>query len=165
MLQETINRILSIAVIHEFLAHQDASNIDMQDVAQRIISEVGRSIVDPEKRIRFSLESGSVFLPAQQATSCALVINELLHNAVEHGFASINDGNVLVRLALRGDQVVVEVCDDGDALPPGFDPRSAGSLGLHIVQTLVQEDLKGHFSLVDGDGGGAKAIVSFPSVE
>jgi two-component sensor histidine kinase len=165
MLQETINRILSIAVIHEFLAHQDASKIEMQEVAQRIISEVSRGIVDPEKRIRFSLDSDSVFLPTQQATSCALVINELLHNAVEHGFASANEGSVHVRLSLAEDRVVVEVADDGEALPPGFDPRNAGSLGLHIVQTLVHEDLKGTFALVDGDGGGAKAIVSFPRME
>jgi len=165
MLQETINRILSIAVIHEFLAHQDASKIEMQEVAQRIISEVSRGIVDPEKRIRFSLDSDSVFLPTQQATSCALVINELLHNAVEHGFASANEGSVHVRLSLADDRVVVEVADDGEALPPGFDPRNAGSLGLHIVQTLVHEDLKGTFALVDGDGGGAKAIVSFPRME
>lgn len=167
MLQETINRILSIAVIHEFLAHQDASNIDMREVAQRIIAEVSRGIVDPEKRIRFSLESTgtpNVYLPTQQATSCALIINELLHNAVEHGFSSATEGSVQVRLVLRGDRVVVEVCDDGETLPPGFDPRSAGSLGLQIVQTLVQEDLKGTFALVNGDDRGAKATVSFPSV-
>lgn len=165
MLQETINRILSIAVIHEFLAHQDASNIDMQEVAQRIISEVSRSIVDPEKRIHFSFDSAAVRLPTQQATSCALVINELLHNAVEHGFASINEGSVHVRLSLADDRVVVEVLDDGEALPPGFDPRQGESLGLHIVQTLVHEDLKGIFSLVNGETGGARAVVSFPRVE
>ena len=168
MLQETINRILSIAVIHEFLAHQDASDIDMHEVAQRIISEVSRGIVDPEKRIRFVLDStglASVFLPTQQATSCALVINELLHNAVEHGFASATEGNVQVSLGRNGDRVIVEVCDDGEPLPTGFDPRNGGSLGLHIVQTLVQEDLKGTFALVNGEGAGVKAVVSFPSVE
>ncbi len=168
MLQETINRILSIAVIHEFLAHQDASNIDMHEVSQRIISEVSRGIVDPEKRIRFVLDSTGptdVLLPTQQATSCALVINELLHNAVEHGFASVSDGCVQVSLGRNGDCVALEVCDDGEPLPPGFDPRQSNSLGLHIVRTLVQEDLKGTFALVNGDGSGVRAVVSFPSVE
>lgn len=165
MLQETINRILSIAIIHEFLAHQDASTIDMQEVAQRIISEVTRSIVDPEKRIRVELESSSVYLPTQQATSCALVINELLHNTVEHGFASVCEGTVTVRLATVDDRVILEVSDDGEGLPTGFDARNAGSLGLHIVRTLVQEDLKGTFTLANGEGGGARAVVSFPKVE
>lgn len=167
MLQETIDRILSIAVVHEFLAHQDASDIDMQDVAQRIISEVSRGIVDPEKRIRFSLESSGpsgVFLPTQQATSCALVINELLHNAVEHGFATATEGTVRVSLTLDDERIVVEVRDDGEALPAGFDPRTSSSLGLQIVRTLVQEDLNGTFALVNDDPFGAKAIVSFPRV-
>ncbi|MGH2460284.1 MAG: sensor histidine kinase [Chloroflexota bacterium] len=168
MLQETINRILSIAVIHEFLAHQDANNIDMRDVAQRIISEVSRGIVDPEKRIRFVLDATDptmVLLPTQQATSCALVINELLHNAVEHGFASAAEGSVQISLGRDGNRVIVEVRDDGEPLPPGFDPRNGNSLGLHIVQTLVQEDLKGTFALVNSEQSGVKAVVSFPAVE
>lgn len=163
MLQESINRILSIAVIHEFLAHQESSQIDMQEVAQRIISEVTRSIVDPEKRIRFSLESSGVYLPTQQATSCSLVINELLHNTVEHGFATMSEGTVQVSLMAEDSRIVLEVSDDGDGLPPGFSLHG-GSLGLQIVQTLVKEDLKGTFALVNGNGRGARATVSFPRV-
>ena len=162
MLQETINRILSIAVIHEFLAYQESPNIDMQEVAQRIIAEVSRSIVDPEKRIRFSLDASSVYLPAQQATSCALVINELLHNAVEHAFSRMSEGTVVVRLGQHDGRVILEVQDDGEGLPSGFDSRAAGSLGLHIVRTLVQEDLKGTFALENAEVRGTRAVVSFP---
>ncbi len=162
MLKETISRILSIAVIHEFLAHQESSNIDMQEVAQRIISEATRSFVDPEKRIHFVLEASSVFLPTQQATSCSLIINELLQNTVEHGFANASEGTVRVRLSTHGEHVVLEVSDDGAGLPPGFDPLQSGSLGLQIVQTLVKEDLKGTFHIVGGDGRGARAVVAFP---
>jgi len=164
MLQETINRILSIAVVHEFLAHQESSDVDMREVAQQIMSEVTRSVLDPEKRIHFSLEAVHVSLPTQHATSFALVINELLHNAVEHAFATMNEGNVHVQLAVQGDQVVLEVTDDGEGLPRDFDPRRDGSLGLQIVQTLVREDLKGTFLLVRAGEHGAKGIVSFPRV-
>ena len=162
MLKETISRILSIAVIHEFLAHQESSNIDMQEVAQRIIAEATRSIVDPEKRIHFVLEASSVFLPTQQATSCSLIINELLQNTVEHGFADASEGTVRVRLSTNGERVVLEVSDDGAGLPPGFDPHHGGSLGLQIVQTLVKDDLKGTFQMLSGDDRGARAVVSFP---
>lgn len=162
MLQETINRILSIALVHDHLAHQESSAVDMAEVAQQIVTEVTRSVLDPEKRISFKLEAESIQLPTEQATSCALVLNEILHNAVEHGFAQRNEGNVRARLSVAADRVVVEVVDDGEGLPPGFKLGGNGSLGLQIVQTLAREDLKGTFQLVNAGEHGARAVVSFP---
>jgi two-component sensor histidine kinase len=162
MLQETINRILSIAIVHEFLAHQESADVDMREIAHQIVSEVTRSILDPEKHVHVVLEANRVTLPTQQATSCALVINELLHNAVEHGFATINEGTVSLRLSVEGNRVVVVVTDDGEGLPPSFDLRTDQSLGLQIVQTLVREDLKGTFQLANHGPHGAQGIVSFP---
>ncbi len=162
MLQETINRILSIAVVHEFLAHQDSSDVDMREVAQQIIQEVTRSIIDSEKRIRFHLDAADVCLPTQQATSCALVLNELLHNTIEHGFARVNEGNVYVRLSTVDDRIVLEVTDEGEGLSPDFDLRRGRNLGLQIVSTLAREDLKGTFQLVNVEPRGARGIVSFP---
>lgn len=164
MLQETINRILSIAIVHDHLAHQESSNVDMREVAQQIVGEVTRGILDPEKRVSFKLEAEPIQLPTQQATSCALVLNELLHNAVEHGFAQGNEGNVRARLTVVADRVVLEVVDDGAGLPPNFRVGADGSLGLQIVQTLVREDLKGTFQLVNAGERGARAVVSFPLV-
>lgn len=164
MLQETINRILSIAIIHEFLAHQASNDVNMREIAQQIVSEVTRSILDPEKRVHFTLEAADVYLPTQQATSCALVLNELLHNTVEHGFAQANEGSVEIRLHLAGERIILDVIDDGLGLPTSFNLRSTDSLGLQIVQTLVREDLKGTFQLVSADRRGARAIVSFPIV-
>jgi two-component sensor histidine kinase len=163
MLQETINRILSIAVVHEFLAHQDATDVDMREVAQQIVGEVVRGILDPEKHVHFSLDAASVFLPTQQATSCALVLNELLHNTVEHGFAQRNEGHVQVRLDVVDGRVRLDVIDDGEGLAPGFDLRNGRNLGLQIVQTLVRDDLKGTFQLCNNPDRGARATVSFPS--
>lgn len=162
MLQETINRILSIALVHDHLAHQESSDVDMAEVAQQIVAEVTRGILDPEKRITFKLETEPIQLPTQQATSCALVLNELLHNAVEHGFAQRNEGSVLARLSVDADRVVVEVVDDGEGLPSSFRIGADGSLGLQIVQTLAREDLKGTFQLLNAGERGARAVVSFP---
>ncbi|HEX2988696.1 MAG TPA: ATP-binding protein, partial [Chloroflexota bacterium] len=97
----------------------------------------------------------------QQATSCALVINELLQNAVEHGFEVKNEGTIRVQLQKDDDECRIEVIDTGQGLPPGFDMEKDGSLGLQIVQTLVREDLNGRFEMVDD--GGVHALVAFPS--
>ncbi len=164
MLKQSINRILSIALVHEFLSKEEsaeeASFISMRDVTQRILSEVTQGILDPVKNIRISLEGDDFLLPPQQATSCALVINELLQNAVEHGFETKNEGTIQVTLQDQNDQLVIQVEDTGQGLPPDFDIERDGSLGLQIVQTLVREDLKGRFALVNT--GGVHARVSFP---
>jgi two-component sensor histidine kinase len=164
MLEETINRILSIAVVHEFLARQESGEVNLGDVARQIISEVSRSILDPERHIRFVLDASDIYLPTQQATSVALVLNELLHNAVEHAFATTGDGTVNVHVRTSNAQIVLEIADDGGGLPASFSLPDDGSLGLQIVQTLVREDLKGTFHLMSAGESGARGIVSFPRV-
>jgi two-component sensor histidine kinase/PAS domain-containing protein len=159
-LEEGINRILSVAVIHEFLSHQESRVINIRDVSQRIINQMRQGVMDPRKHIRLELEGPNVYLPARQATACALVINELLQNAVEHGYEPKTGGTISVILEDAGDQVSVTINDDGRGLPAEFNLEEADSLGLQIVQTLVSGDLRGHFEL--RDGGGVSAIVTFP---
>ena len=160
-LQEGINRVLSVAVIHEFLAHQDARVISIRDVSQRIISQVQESVLDQEGGIRLHLQGPNIYLPTQPATVCALVINELLQNALEHGYERQEVGTVTVCLRDDGEQITISVDDDGVGLPEEFDLSQTSSLGLQIVQTLAQGDLKGSFELRSRDKG-VSAIVTFP---
>ncbi|MGQ9586250.1 MAG: sensor histidine kinase [Anaerolineae bacterium] len=161
-LTEAVNRILTVAVVHEFLAHQEAGTINMKEVTQRIIHQAREVVLEPGQAIRFRLEGEDVYLPTQQATSCSLVINELLQNALEHAFDGGRPGNVVVRLEEHGDLISVTVEDDGRGLPSGFELDRTESLGLHIVETLVQEDLKGTFEIRRRSEGGAVAIATFP---
>lgn len=162
MLKESINRIMSIAVIHEFLALDGSSIVNLRDVAQRIVAEVARSVTDPDKRIRFSLESDDIFLPTQQASSCALIINELLQNAFEHGYEGRSEGQVQVYLRQVDDHNQIEVVDDGHGIRPESGSGQEASLGLQIVRALVRDDLHGQFELRNREGKGARALVNFP---
>ncbi len=168
-LSETVNRILSVAVVHEFLSHDSASVINLREVAQRIIDQMVQSVMDPRKSIQFSLTGPTVFLTSQQATACALVINELLLNAVEHGYEHREAGLVTIELVNDDEMVSIIVGDDGTCLPAGFDLQADGGLGLRIVQTLVEGDLKGTFALLSegatvGGCGGVKAVARFPKI-
>jgi two-component sensor histidine kinase len=159
-LDDSVARILSVAVVHEFFAQQEARVINIKDVSQRIVNHTRQGILQPDKRIRLTLSGPSIYLPAQQATTCALVVNELLQNAVEHGYERKPGGTISVNLQDDGDSVVIAVADDGQGLPDDFSLEQADSLGLQIVRTLVQDDLKGQFEL--REGGGVSAIVTFP---
>jgi two-component sensor histidine kinase len=160
-LQEGVNRILSVAVIHEFLAHQAARVINIRDVGQRIIEQVREGVLDHEAGIRLELRGPNIYLATQPATVCALVINELLLNALEHGYERQVGGTVTVNLQDDGEAITISVDDDGKGLPEDFDLSRTNSLGLQIVQTLAENDLKGSFELHSRDKG-VSAVVQFP---
>jgi two-component sensor histidine kinase len=158
--EEAISRIVSVAVIHEFLSNQDSTIINIRDVSNRILNLTRQELVSPDRNIRFELEGPPIYLPARQATACALVINELLQNALEHGFEEQSVGYVRLTLQDEGDRVVVRIRDDGSGLPDDFSIDKSPNLGLQIVRTLVKEDLKGTIEMRNGDG--AEAIITFP---
>jgi len=160
-LQEGINRILSVAVIHEFLAHQEARVINIRDVSQRIIKQIQEGVLGTDRHIRLDLKGPNIYLPTQSATVCALVVNELLLNALEHGYVRQEVGTVTVNLSDDGERVVIAVDDDGVGLPEQFDLNQTDSLGLQIVRTLAEGDLKGNFAL-HGRDKGVSAVVTFP---
>jgi two-component system, sensor histidine kinase PdtaS len=162
-INEAISRILSVAVIHEFLSRDERQSINIRDVSQRIITQNRQVAATPGTQIGFSLDGPNIYLPSQQATACALVVNELIQNAMEHGFEVVKQGAIRLSLVDDGDHVHLEVWDDGDELPADFDLASTPSLGLQIVRTLVQDDLHGELTLTNRDGG-VSATISFPKL-
>ena len=89
-------------------------------------------------------------LPGDLATPLAVVLNELMQNAVDHAFKGADHrvvGDVCVRLARDDGTVIVDVIDDGVGLPPAFSVEESGGLGLSIVQTLVTTELGGTMEL------------------
>ncbi len=160
-ISEAMSRILSVAVIHEFLSHDERQAINIRDVCQRIVNQSRQVAVAPGARVTFSVDGPAIYLPSQQATSCALVVNELIQNAVEHGFEKKRQGHIHIRLADLGDQVSVEIRDNGDPLPADFDLDRPSSLGLQIVRTLVENDLRGRLR-IENDGDEVTAVALFP---
>ncbi len=161
-LNEAIARILSVAVIHEFLSLDESQSINVRDVCQRIVAQA-RQVMMPGQQIIFSVDGPVVYLPSQQATACALVINELIQNALEHGYEDRKTGHVQIGLVDLGDKVRLEICDDGSPLPDDFDLANPTSLGLQIVRSLVHGDLHGALRLENQERG-VVATVIFPKV-
>jgi len=160
-LSEAISRILSVAVIHEFLSLDETQSINVRDVCQRIVTQT-RQALAPGQLVEFSVEGPAIYLPSQQATATALVINELVQNALEHGYEHQAHGQVKLVLTDGGDSVKLEICDDGEPLSADFDFSNTASLGLQIVRSLVQADLRGEITLENQPERGVVATVVFP---
>jgi two-component system, sensor histidine kinase PdtaS len=91
-----------------------------------------------------------------------LVINELVQNALEHGYEHQQHGQIKLVLTDGGDSVKLEVCDDGEPLSTEFDFNNTTSLGLQIVRSLVQADLRGEITLSNEPQRGVVATVVYP---
>ena len=91
----------------------------------------------------------------------ALVVNELVANAVFHGFRDRVHGRIEIRTARRGPFARLEVENDGERVPDDFDPNQSRGLGMRIVQRLVSSDLSGSFDIASTDRG-TIATISFP---
>jgi two-component sensor histidine kinase len=155
-LNEAINRIQSIAAVHEVLSRKGFQLVDMKELLSRVATSVVENTAMPGLRVHLSVEGIQFALPSQPATSLALVINELVQNAVEHAFVGRTEGQITIKLDSESEHWVVVVWDDGIGLPEG----SARQLGLQIIETLVVEDLHGQFSLASD--GGTTATIRIP---
>ena len=160
-LKESVNRILSISLVHEFLSQQDEEMINVAEVARNIFDLVIESMVEPGFAIKKIFEAEPVVLPSEKASSLALMVNELVQNAIEHGFVGRQSGMIGLKLSLATDDAYrLEIFDDGIGLPPNFDRTKTKSLGIQIVRTLVETDLGGTFELYSSNG--THAVITIP---
>jgi two-component sensor histidine kinase len=99
---------------------------------------------------------------AEIATPLAVVLSELVQNAVEHGLHG-GPGLLEVRAERTEAGLRVEVADDGVGLPADFDLATSERLGLQIVRTLVESELDGTLRLGPGKDGGTVAVLDVPA--
>ena len=164
VVQEAINRILSVAMIHEFLSHDTSQTINMRDVCQRIASQNQEIVLTPGQEITFTVEGPSIYLSSQHATVFALIVNELIQNAVEHGFEGRSLGQIRITLEDGGHIVRLDVWDDGKQLPADFDLDDAREPGpADRPQLLPNTICAGNSGSKTGQTGVA-ATVEFPKL-
>jgi two-component sensor histidine kinase len=165
-LDEAVRRVGSIALVHETLALTLDEAVAFDDIADQVITMVGDVAGagagdEPGTRIEVLRRGSFGLLAAGVATPLAMVLTELVQNAVEHGLAGLG-GQVEVVVRRHEQEVIVTVADDGRGLPEGFSPEESSRLGLRIVRTLVLSELGGQLELRPRPGGGTEAVVTVP---
>ncbi len=155
-----INRILSIARVHDVFASQSWDSIDLLELADYMLSKLIDTFVLPGQRIKKSVQGKSVRLPASQAVPMSLVLNELITNSLKHGIKAAPAGEISILIEQSGSTVHILVADSGRSFDPAVLGNLDGHLGLYIVNLLICEQLEGKLSLERG-GGSTVAKVSF----
>jgi two-component sensor histidine kinase len=147
LLTQTINRILSIAAVHEALSQDGFRVIGVRELIQKTAFMAHQTMVHPGKAIAIQVEGADIRLPSQPATTITVAVNELIQNALEHGFDNVERGTVQVVLSETKTTYRIQVQDDGGGLPKNF--QKSDSLGLRIVESMIAEDLRGTFTIAN----------------
>jgi len=155
-LAEAMRRVATIALVHETLSQTLDEAVPFDDLVGRSL-RLAADVATAGAHVRTVVRGTFGSVPAEDATALALVLTELVTNAVEHGFEGREAGTVEIVVEREGDQLRVEVADDGAGLPPD---RGAGTgLGTQIVSTLVANELRGTIDWRPRDGGGTSVVI------
>jgi two-component sensor histidine kinase len=154
-LREAERRIRSIALVHEILSREAGEQVDFNDILPSLLRMAEDNVLT-ERHVIIEPKGGAGELPAEIATPLAVVLTELLQNAVEHAFpesfVSEEEGHVDVELENDGTELTVRVSDNGVGLPEGFSIELTKSLGLSIVRDLVRTQLNGSITMRTNHG-------------
>jgi two-component sensor histidine kinase len=154
--RESQSRVRSMALVHERLYQSDnLARIDFAEYTRDLTSVLSGTYSANPETVSIRIRADEVLLGIDAAVPCGLILNELVSNALKHAFPNGQTGEIWVELAAGQDQQVsLRVSDDGIGLPEMLDWQNTDSLGLQLVNSLVNQ-LEGVIELDNSNGGTA----------
>ncbi|MFA6332551.1 MAG: PAS domain S-box protein [Methanoregula sp.] len=157
---ETKNRIRAMSLVHEKLyMSENISSIDLADYTRYLATQLFSFYGVDHRRVSLKNDIAKIPLDINTAIPLGLILNEIISNALKHAFPDDRSGTIRISGRSDGGLLTLDVKDDGIGLPSGFDWKSAESLGLRLINSLVDQ-LGGTLDL--GKGPGTEFIITIP---
>ncbi|HEY3695681.1 sensor histidine kinase [Phenylobacterium sp.] len=159
-LNKTLARIMAVGRVHQQL-YKPEGRFGLFDAGE-YSETLARELVDSLGRddITLATDVEPAHLDIRQAGPLALILNELVTNALKYGCPEGRPSRINVGFRTVGDQFRLTVSDEGDGLPNGFKPGASASLGMRVIEALARQ-LGGRLSVAPSDVGAAFAV-EFP---
>lgn len=157
-LAQAMRRVSAIAVVHDVLSEGIDQEVSFDQIFNRILQLVPEIATGYHTTVKTSISGSFGELSTEKATTLALVLTELVANAVEHGLAD-KSGEIKVQAERSPRSLKIEVVDDGVGLPEG---KVGTGLGTQIVRTLVESELRGKISWTAPIRGGTRVVLDLP---
>ncbi len=142
ILQSSQNRVIAMALIHESL-YQSAKlvNLDFAEYARTLIDNLFNCYAVERDKIHFQVDlQPNIIVDFDRAVLCGLIINELVANALKHGFSEGQQGEVFVTLEINPDRIIeLTITNNGQPLPEDFNIDNIHTMGLNLVISLVDQ--------------------------
>lgn len=153
VLLDSQNRVKSMALVHEKLYKStNLAEIEFDEYIRDLTNYITGSYNRREVRVEFDLEK--MFLSINSSVPCGLIINELISNVMKYAFPEGKVENPKLNLSLKLNdkgEYVISIKDNGVGLPEDFDIDTVDSLGLKLVQNLVNQ-LEGKLDIINSNG-------------
>lgn len=162
ILEEISSRIDTVSRLHRLLSNlQPGARIDLGYHLRETCEALADSLASSNQMTLTCRPTSACFIDPDKAGPIALIVSELVTNAIKHAHPTGVPGQILVRCGqgLAG-YVYVDVEDDGIGLPEDFDPWSGGNLGLQVIRGLAQQ-LNARL-VFDAEGIGLKVKLIVP---
>jgi PAS domain S-box-containing protein len=152
-LEECRRRVETIALIHEQLYQaKDYAQVPFSDYVKRLVGNVFRVGTVALPKVALSVDVENILLPVDKAIPCGLILNELITNALKHGFPGGRQGSIRIQMQHAGNgNAVLAVRDDGVGVPDNISRTAAPSLGMRLVEMLVVQ-IHGRLEVSSVDG-------------
>ena len=154
ILDDTINRILSIAVTHETLSKNGIDNLNIKTIIQLLYEHSFKNTIEKMQKLEFKIIGDDFVVSSDKATSVALVVNELIQNAVKYAFVGKTSGKITIIIHKKRFVTKIVVADNGVGM--NLEKTRDNSLGLTIVKKLIIDKLDGSFNLYSRLGKGTR---------
>ncbi|MBD3615213.1 MAG: PAS domain S-box protein [Gracilimonas sp.] len=140
ILGNSVSRIKSMALIHEKLYRSKSlSHVKFDEYINGLISTILNSHDYYNDKIKIDLECDGIVLNVNQAVPCALILNEIISNAIEHAFVGRDQGTIWVSFKEVDGQILASVKDNGIGIPEDLMESKRQSMGLTIIRTLIKQ--------------------------
>ncbi|GAA2516478.1 sensor histidine kinase [Rarobacter incanus] len=157
-LDEAMRRVATIALVHDSLSQALDERVEFDAMVGRVL-RLAADVAAADTPVRTVCTGKFGHVPADAATALALVLTELVTNAVEHGLAPVGGGTVEIIAERTNAGMHILVSDDGQGMG---DAGPGGGLGTQIVSTLVANELRGTISWSARPGGGTEVHLEVP---
>ncbi len=155
LLDNLSGQLVAVAGIQEMLQHDTSlQSVDICRLMERLCLHLERAGTGRQVTFRAGVQACEI--ETTRATHAAIIVNELLTNAMKHARAEI-----VLTLSCDGGQAVMTVTDDGDGLPDGFDMDGQGGFGLNVAR-MIADRIGGTITLGRDIEGGTRAVLTMP---
>lgn len=155
-LDQAMRRVSAIAMVHDTLASGLTQDVNFDEVFDRVMMLATEVAASHGTSVKTMKDGKFGHIRSEVATTLAVVLTELVTNAVEHGLAD-RSGLVAVAAERRAKKLEIAVSDNGVGLPDG---KIGSGLGTQIVRTLVEGELRGTIRWFSPAEGGTRAVIS-----
>ncbi len=154
VLQLMSDRIKSMSLVHEKLYRGgNFATINLDEYIINLTSQLKLSYMKTDDHISIEYDLDTMEVSLERAIPLGLALNEIITNAYKHGFKGRIEGNIRISLKTgSAEKFILEVSDDGLGLDPGLDIDDIKTMGMHLVEILIKDQLSGELS-VQSNGG------------